>query len=90
MTEEVWIEPGWTEVARLRASDPHHVAVVLRGPHGLHRFDAFRWRKHDERSEEDDGPVQGGWWDCDHQSGLHDTAEAAERQARTELRWLRA
>jgi hypothetical protein len=32
--------------------------------------------------------VDGGWWD-DHQSGLHETSEAAEKAARSELPWLR-
>lgn len=90
MEPEVWIEPGWTEVARLRGEDQHRLAVVLRGGHGLFRYDALRWRKRYEPSAENDGPVEGGWWDCDHQSGLHETREHAETDARSTLPWLRA
>jgi hypothetical protein len=83
-------EPGWEEVKRLEADDQHRHAVILRGPHGLYRFDGFRWRKYYEPSEEDDGPIDGGWWDCDHQSGLYETFEAAEKEARSALPWLRS
>lgn len=82
-------EPGWEELKELRAQDPHRRAVILRGPHGLFRFDALRWRKYYEPSEEDNGPIDGGWWDYDHQSGLHATLEEAEVEARLALPWLR-
>lgn len=88
MEPEVWIEPGWAEVARLRGQGRHPVAVVLRGSHGLFRFDAFRWRKRYEPSEEDDGAIEGRWWDCEHQSGLYETVDAAEAEARSSLPWL--
>ena len=82
-------EAGWSEIKRLETEDPHRCAVILRGPHGLYRFDAFRWRKYYDPSEQDDGPINGGWSDCDHQSGLHETPEAAEKEARAALPWLR-
>jgi len=82
-------EAGWEEVMRLETGDPHRRAVVLRGPHGLYRFDGLRWRKYYEPTDDDYGAVDGGWWDCDHRSGLYLTAEAAEKEARAELPWLR-
>jgi hypothetical protein len=83
-------EAGWTEVTKLSGSDPRRVVSILRGTHGLFRFDALRWRKYYEPSPADDGPMDGGWWDCEHQSGLHPSAEDAEREARSSIAWLRA
>ena len=83
-------EPGWEEIKRLEGQDPHRHAVIVRGPHGMYRFDALRWRKYYEPSEHDDGPIDGGWWDCEHQSGLHDTVEGAEAEASSSMSWLRA
>lgn len=89
MGPDVWIEPGWSEVARLNGDGEHRLVVILRGPHDLYRYDALRWRKNYEPSVEDDGPIEGGWWDCDHQSGLHQTQDHAEKDARASLPWLR-
>lgn len=83
-------EPGWEEIKRLAGKDPHRHAVILRGSHGMYRFDALRWRKYYEPSNEDEGPINDGWWDCEHRSGLHETAEGAEAEARSSLLWLRA
>lgn len=43
-------EAGWTEVTKLSGSDPRRVVSILRGTHGLFRFDALRWRKYYEPS----------------------------------------
>lgn len=83
-------EQGWNEQKELKGLDPHRRALILRGPHGFFRFDALVWRKYYEPSEEDDGPIDGGWWDCDHQSGLYATIEETEKEARLALPWLQA
>jgi hypothetical protein len=81
-------EPGWTEVKRLSGDDPHRYVAVLRGPHGLYRFDALRWSKYYTPSEEDNGPIVGGLWAAEHQSGLFGSPEEAERNARLEVAWV--
>jgi len=82
-------EPGWTEIKELRGQDLHRRATIARGEHGLFRFDALVWQKYYETSEEDYGPIDGGLWCCDYQSGLHATCEEAENEARLILPWLR-
>ena len=82
-------EAGWDEVKQPDADAPHRRASILRGPHGRFRFDAFRWRKYYEPSMDDFGAVDGGWWDCDHRSGLYETSAVAEAGARRELPRLR-
>ncbi|MBK8545340.1 MAG: hypothetical protein IPL62_18500 [Caulobacteraceae bacterium] len=83
-------EPGWEEVKRIPAPDGRREVVILRGPHGRYRYDALRWRKYYEPSDADDGPVAGGWWDCENQSGLYETASDAEGEARAATPWLRS
>jgi hypothetical protein len=82
-------DPGWLEVRRIEGANPRHAVCILHGPHGLFRYDEMRWRKYYEPSEADDGPMDGGWWDCAGQSGLHQSAEAAEDDARKSVAWLR-
>ena len=79
---------GWTEVKCIMSPDGHRKVVILRGGHGLFRFDVLSWQKYYEPSEADLGPVEDGIWGGDS-SGLFESASAAELAARREVDWLR-
>ena len=69
----------WTEVKRMSNLDGNRRMVILSEPGGLFRFE-------EESYVTEDGYT---FWSCTNMSGLYDSAEAAERDARMELPWLR-
>ena len=59
----------------------------MEGPHGLFRFDTLRWI---DAAEEDEGALGAGYWTCEGESGLYQSAAEAEQEARSTVPWLRA
>jgi hypothetical protein len=69
----------WKEIKRVLSADGKHYMSIMAAPGNL-----FRFQEHSYVTEDDDT-----FWSPTHGSGLYDSAEAAERNARLELRWLR-
>ncbi|HEV7690434.1 MAG TPA: hypothetical protein VGO52_06420 [Hyphomonadaceae bacterium] len=78
---------GWTEVKCIMSPDGHRKVVILQGAHGLFRFDVLSWQKYYEASAADLEPVEDGIW-YGAESGLFESATAAEVAARQEVDWL--
>jgi hypothetical protein len=73
---------GWREVKRIVSQDGKQTLYILEGDTAF-RYDELRWR--DGREDE----LDEGYWDCEHSSGLYESADAAERDARLAVPWLR-
>ena len=75
--------PAYELIKRVESADAVRALEIFRGDHGLFRFDEMKWHE-----PEIDDPYEGYWvpTTC---SGLYESAEAAERDARAELAWLR-
>jgi hypothetical protein len=69
----------WKEIKRVPSSDGRKRMLLMAASGNLFRFD------------EDTYVTEDGYtfWTPTHSSGLYDSAEAAERAASMELRWLR-
>jgi hypothetical protein len=78
---------GWKEVKRIAAPVQRRELRIMEGPHGLFRFDTLRWI---DAAEEDEGALGDGYWTRDHFSGLYQSADEAEQDARSIVPWLRA
>jgi hypothetical protein len=76
--------PIYESVKRIERVDVVCAVEIFRGDHGLFRFEEMSWREPDA-----DDPYDEGYWASTRCSGLYDTAEAAERDARAEIPWLR-
>jgi Na+-transporting methylmalonyl-CoA/oxaloacetate decarboxylase gamma subunit len=77
--------PTYELIKRIESADAVRVLEILRGDHGLFRFDEMTWRKPDI----DDPYEEEGYWAPTMCSGLYESTEAAERDARAEIPWLR-
>jgi hypothetical protein len=73
---------GWREVKRLETAG--HRAVIELGGHGFYRLTSLRWVAPGEAIY-----VLEGDWTPDYESGLYESVEMAEREARQVLPWLR-
>jgi hypothetical protein len=69
----------WKEIKRVLSADGKQRMLIMAASGNLFRFD------------EDTYVTEDGYtfWTPTHISGLYDSAEAAERDARLELPWLR-
>jgi hypothetical protein len=76
--------PAYELVKRIERADAARALEILRGDHGLFRFDEMKWYGPTEDPYEDEG-----YWSPTMSSGLYDSADAAERDARAEIPWLR-
>jgi hypothetical protein len=79
--------PTYELIKRIESADAARALEVFRGDHGLFRFDEMKWIEpevDDDHCYEDEG--YGSLVTC---SGLYGSAEAAERDARAEIPWLR-
>lgn len=74
-------------VKRIEGEDKRHTLEIARNPSGQFRFTEFKWVV----SRDDvDRQVHGdGYWAYSHFSGLYESAEAAEADARQSLPWLK-
>jgi hypothetical protein len=69
----------WKEIKCVLSADGKKRLLIYAAPGNL-----FSFEEHTYVTE--DGYI---FWSPSHGSGLYDSAEAAERDARLELRWLR-
>jgi hypothetical protein len=79
--------PTYMLIRRIEGADATRVLEILGGEHGLFRFDEMKWIApyvDDEYDYEEEG-----YWSPVTCSGLYDSAEAAERDARAQIPWLR-
>ncbi|HWW24780.1 MAG TPA: hypothetical protein VNZ85_02670 [Caulobacter sp.] len=60
---------------------------ILGSEHGLFRFDEVKWVG--PYVDDENGYEEEGYWSPITRSGLYDSAEAAERDARAQIPWLR-
>ena len=77
--------PVYELVKRIERDDAVRALEILRGDHGLFRFEEMKWREPDA----DDPYEDEGYWAPSICSGLYDSAEAAEQDARAEIAWFR-
>jgi hypothetical protein len=68
----------WQEIKRVTVGDRDRYLTIMKGPHEVFRFEAFKWI---DSCEEDEGVLGEAYWDCDHLSGLYESAASAERDA---------
>jgi len=71
-------------VKTITSPDGKHRIDIEQGPGGLYRYVTF-----DDRYRDDEDFQNPPHWAIEGFSGLYDTAEAAEADARANLAWLR-
>ena len=74
-------------IRRIEGGDAGRALEILRGEHGLFRFYEVQWIP--PYVDDEYGYEDPGYWSPITQSGLYESAEAAERDARAEIAWLR-
>lgn len=79
--------PVYELVKRIEGADAIRALEIFRGDHGLFRFDEMKW--HEPDLDDLYEYEYEGYWAPITCSGLYDSAEAAERDARAEIAWLR-
>jgi hypothetical protein len=74
-------------ITRIQSADERHALEIMRGSSGQYRFIEFEW----VLSVDDvDRLVHGdGYWKTSSPSGLYESAQAAEADARASLPWLK-
>jgi hypothetical protein len=77
--------PAYELIKRVESPDGARALEIFHGNHGLFRFDEMKWCAPDI----DDPYEEEGYWAPTMCSGLYDSADTAERDARAELPWLR-
>jgi hypothetical protein len=77
--------PAYELLKRIERADGTRAVEIFRGDHGLFRFDEVKWHE----PAIDDAYEYEGYWAPSMCSGLYDSADAAERDARAEIVWLR-
>ncbi len=77
----------FVRVKRIVSEDERHALEIVRNPSGQYRFSESEWAI--SRDDVDRKCHGDGYWTYGAQSGLYESAEAAEADARQSLRWLR-
>ncbi|MEZ5956101.1 MAG: hypothetical protein R3C27_02665 [Hyphomonadaceae bacterium] len=74
-------------VVKIESSDKRHALEITRNASGQYRFSELSWVP----SKDDvDRQVYGdGYWAFSHFSGLHESAQTAEADARQSLAWFK-
>ena len=79
--------PTYTLIRRIEGADATRALEILGDEHGLFRFDEVKWIE--PHVDDDYDYEEEGYWSPVTCSGLYDSAEAAERDARAQIPWLR-
>ena len=66
----------WKEVKRIAHANPNYEVSVLEGPQGLCRYESLAWQASNGEAADD------GLWVSVFESGLFESADAAEADAR--------